>query len=335
MKAHRIQKRLTGFQGDESGSAAVIVALLLVILLGVAGLALDYAHLAWVQRDLRKSAEAGARAGARALWPLNLWTTSTSRPDPNYQMASTAALNITTSNKVDGVNLAASEVTVEVGKWNYATQQFTPLTPATSSTANGVRVTAQRSSVQIIFGKFLGLLSKDLSASAVSIMDFAGSVGAGTLPIALNKAYTAPGTPLFINFTPDTIDNGGWFADPTDQASAKTFKDYINNAACSPLKIGDIINLQNGEDTSCLNELKDKLNLQPSKKLNVLLPVVDTDKFNQSQPIVAFVPFQISEVLTGGNPKGVNGTVLSMGEMDSALPGGSNYGALAPPKLVQ
>jgi Flp pilus assembly protein TadG len=335
MEAQRIQKRLIGIKGDESGSAAVIVALLLVMLLAVAGLAIDYAHLAWVQRDLRKSAEAGSRSGARALWPLTLWSTSNNRPDPDCQAASTSALNIATSNKVDGVNLATSEVTVEVGQWNYATQQFTPVTPANSSAANGVRVTAQRSSVQIIFGKFLGLLSKDLSASAISIMDFASSVGQGTLPIALNKAYTAPGTPLFINFTPDTDDNGGWFADSTDQASAKTFKDYINNAACSPLKIGDIINLQNGQDTSCLNELKDKLNLQPSKTLNVLLPVVDTDKFNQSQPIVGFVPFQISEVLTGGNPKGVNGSVLSMGEMDSAQPGGSNYGALAPPKLVQ
>jgi Flp pilus assembly protein TadG len=335
MEAQGMLTRLSGFKDDESGSTAVIVALLLVMLLAVAGLATDYAHLAWVQRDLRRAAEAGARSGARALWPLTLWSTSTSRPDPDYQAASTSALNIATSNKVDSVNLNANEVTVEVGQWNYATQQFTSLTSTNSSTANGVRVSVHRNNVPIVFGHFLGLLTKNLNASATCIMDFASGVGAGTLPIALNKNYTLPGTPLFINFTPDPEDNGGWFADPTDQASAATFKDYINNAACSPLKIGDIINLQNGQDTSCLNELKDKLNLQSTKTLNVLLPVVDTDKFNQCQPIVAFVPFQISEVLTGGNPKGVNGTVMSMGEMDSALPGGSNYGALAPPKLVQ
>jgi hypothetical protein len=51
---------------------------------------------------------------------------------------------------------------------------------------------------------------------------------------------------------------------------------------------------------------------------------------------VGFVPFRITAVQDHGNPKGVWGTVISLAEMQSALPGGGgSYGGLAPPKLVQ
>ena len=94
--------------------------------------------------------------------------------------------------------------------------------------------------------------------------------------------------------------------------------------------------LQNGNDTSCLNDLSAKLSQQPEGYLDALLPVVATNTFNQNTPIVGFVPFRITSVRNSGNPKGVWGTVISLAEMQSALPGGgSNYGGLAPPKLVQ
>jgi len=67
----------------------------------------------------------------------------------------------------------------------------------------------------------------------------------------------------------------------------------------------------------------------------VLIPVVDTPKFNHSDQIDAFVPFLITEVKDKGNPKYVKGTVLTLEQVASALPGGVNQGALAPPKLVQ
>ena len=66
-----------------------------------------------------------------------------------------------------------------------------------------------------------------------------------------------------------------------------------------------------------------------------LLPVVDTPRFNHEDQIDSFVPVKITEVKTYGNPKYVKGTVLTMAEAASALPGGGKFGALAPPKLVQ
>jgi Flp pilus assembly protein TadG len=321
-----------GFLANESGGVAVYMALSLVVLLGCAALALDIAHMVSVKRELTKAAEAGALAGARGLWPTILPSTSSSR-SPDCAAAQTWALNAATSNQVDNTNLTPSDVTVEVGQWNYTTNQFTP---GMSASANGVRVTTRKVRLPMIFGRIIGQYYRNMSATAIAIMDFANAVGQGTLPIAINRPFTDPGTPIFINFTPDPYDNGGWFANPPDSSSANTFSDYINNAACAPLKVGDIINLQNGNDTSCLNDLSAKLSQQPGGYLDALLPVVDTSSFNQNAPIVGFVPFRITSVVNSGSSKGVWGTVISLAEMQSALPGGgSNYGALAPPKLVQ
>jgi Flp pilus assembly protein TadG len=324
-----------GFLDNESGGVAVYVAIGLVVLMGCAALALDIAHLVAVKRELTKAAEAGALSGARGLWPVALPTLSGSR-DPDPDTSQTWALSAATKNKVDGANLTTGEVTVEVGRWNYATKQFTP---GNNASANGVRVTTHRDGVQMILAQILGQDPRNMSATAVAVMDFANAVGQGTLPIAINREYTDPGTPLFINFTPDPLDNGGWFADPPDKTSAKTFKDYIVNAACPPLYIGEIINLQNGLDSSVLSALAEKLQAQPAEAdgtryLDTLMPVVDTDKFNQSEPIKDFVPFRITSVSVE-TPKGIYGTVIGLVEMQSALPGGGKVGGLAPPKLVQ
>jgi hypothetical protein len=105
------------------------------------------------------------------------------------------------------------------------------------------------------------------------------------------------------------------------------------------LNIGDIINLQNGLDSSVLSTLEAKLLAQPAdadgtRHLDAMLPVVDTDRFNQFEAIRDFVPFRITSVSVE-TPKGINGTVIALAEVQSALPGGGKTGPLAPPKLVQ
>lgn len=317
------------FLDNDSGAVAVYVAIGMVVFLGCAALAMDVAHLVSVKRELVKAAEAGALSGARGLWPMD-FSSAISR-DPNCSGAAVQASTTATKNLVDGANLISDEVTVEVGRWDYSTNQFTP---GSNANANGVRVTTQRNNVPMFLAQFLGQGPQNMRASAVAVMDFANAVGFGTLPIAINKDYITPGTHLFINFTPDQVDNAGWFTDPPDTANAKTIRDYINDAACPPLNIGDIINLQNGNDTSALQDLAAKLEASGGSWI-VSLPVVATDKFNQSEPITDFVPFKITKVDSAGNPKGVTGDVLTLAEFASALPGGGKAGTMAPPKLVQ
>ena len=117
---NRVRK---GFCGNESGAVAVYVAIGLVVFLGCGALALDIAHLVSVKRELIKAAEAGALSGARGLWPKDL-ATAESR-DPDWVRAIYKGFTTAAKNKVEGVNLHFGEVLVEVGRWNYATKQFT------------------------------------------------------------------------------------------------------------------------------------------------------------------------------------------------------------------
>jgi len=329
---------------EQSGASAMVTAVVLVMLVGVAALAVDVGQIYAVQGEIKRAVEAGALAGARGLWPLGNELPNTGIPDPAlYPACVTAATNATntathTANKVAGDSLGG--VTAEVGRWDFKAKTFTQ---GCSGNANAVRVTATKTAVPTFFAKVFGTTSFDRTASAVAVMDWISGVGKGCLPIAINKDYTTPYAVtkqlLFINFTPDTVDDGGWFTDPPDPASAKTLKNYINNDSVPPLEIGEIINLNNGNDTSVLQLLADKLAAHGGT-WDVVLPVVTTGKFNQSWPIFSFVGFEITDVVATGSSKGVWGKVLGLTFTTNGDPGGQgignpNNGVLSTPKLVQ
>jgi Flp pilus assembly protein TadG len=317
---------------DQSGAVAVMTVLTMVMFLGFSALSLDIGHLLMAQNQLQRAADAASLAGARGLWPDVLPVVNSS-PGPDCATGNSRANYVAThlSNRVDGAVLSADEVTVQVGYYNSSTKTFTP---GCSANTNAVKVTCRRTVRNILFAQRFGIHSADLSATAIALMGFASGIGQGALPIAINKIFVTPGQVLFINFTPDPLDTGGWFADPPQSANARTFRDYVENGSCPPLRVGDIINLQNGQDTSVLQALQQKLT-EHGGTWDTFLPVVDTDRFNQSEPIVAFVPFRITEVIDTGGRKGITGTVLGLAIFSGAEPGGTdNLGLLSPPKAV-
>lgn len=326
-----MKKKWQDFWEQSSGIVAVTMALGMVAFLGSAALALDIGHLLSVKNELQRAADAGALAGARGLWPNTLPITS-SNPPPDCTTAQTRALNATTNagNKVDGAALTSGDVTVQVGRWNYQTKTFTS---GCSANTNAVNVTVQKNGINHLFAQILGKSPANQTATALAVMDFAQGVGKGSLPIAINAGYVVPGQTLFINFSPDPLDNGGWFAKPPDGANATIFRDYINYGSCPPLQVGDLVNLSNSLDTSVLQDLKAKL-AEHGGTWDLVMPVVNTNNFNHSEPIVGFLPFRITGVTDSSNPKGVTGTVLGLVESAPAQPGGANYGVLAPPKAV-
>jgi len=324
-----MRKKLLGLLNQDAGMVAVAAAMGLVAFLASAALALDMGHLLSVQNELQRAADAGAMAGARGLWPGTLPIIA-STPPPDCTTAQNRALSAATNpgNQVDGGTSVSADVTVQVGRWNYNTKTFTP---GCSSNTNAVQVTIQRNNIHTMFAAFLGMATTNRTATSTAVMDFAQGVGKGAMPIAISLTYAAPGQILFIDFNPEG--KGGWFAAPPDSASAQTFQNYVDQGSCPPLNVGNLISLANGTDASVLHDLKDKLQAQGST-WDTVLPVVNTEVFNQSEPIVGFLPFRITAVDDTGNPKGVTGTVLGLLESATAAPGGLNYGVLAPPKMV-
>ena len=326
---------------NESGAVAVYVAIGLVVLLGFGALALDTAHMVSVKRELTKAAEAGALSGARALWPLVLPVDTTGNVTPDCAQGVNVALTTATKNRVDGANLVTGEVTAEAGKWNYTTKQFTP---GISADANGVRVTASRANVQMILAQVLGQGPRNMSATAVAIMDYAQ--GIGCLPITLddNAAFDSEGNVKKIDvtcrMTPDPGDNAGWFTIPPASASAAQLKTDVNNLYTDNLRVlyeRDWINLQNGADASVLAAVQDEFNkyMGADGTWTVVIPTVDTVKFGQDEQVVRFVGLKITEVKNTTSDKKVYGHLVNLCEVPKGLPGGPKSGVLAPPKLVQ
>ena len=71
MKNRRIPRRSRSFLVDQDGAIGIVIALLLPVLLGFAGLAIDIGHLHVVDTQLKNAADAGALAGARGLVPFS------------------------------------------------------------------------------------------------------------------------------------------------------------------------------------------------------------------------------------------------------------------------
>jgi Flp pilus assembly protein TadG len=328
------------FAKNESGAVAVYVAIVIVVLLGFGALALDMAHIVSVKRELAKAAEAGALAGARALWPMGLPADSTEIITPDCTQGVNTARTTATKNRVDSTNLDLSEVTAQTGVWNYTTKQFTP---AISTDVIGVRVIASRANVQTILAQVLGQAPRNMSATAVAIMDYASTLGLAVLPITMdqNAAFDSDGYVKKINvtvrMTPDVGDNAGWFTKPPASASAAQLKDYVNNQTCLDLSRGTIINLQNGADASVLAAIQDAFNkcMDADGTWTVAIPTVDTVKFGQDEPITNFVGLKITQVLNTTSDKKVYGHLVNLCEVSNSLPGGSKGGVLAAPKLIR
>ena len=69
MKNRQIPSRLSAFLVDQDGAIGIVIALLLPVLFGFAGLAVDMGHSYAVKSQLKNAADAGALRGARALVP--------------------------------------------------------------------------------------------------------------------------------------------------------------------------------------------------------------------------------------------------------------------------
>jgi hypothetical protein len=148
------------FTANESGAIALIMAAALVVLLGMAALAVDFGYMSAVQNDLKNDAEAGALAGARALGAGQDWQA--------------AAESILEQNEQ-----SLSDCEVNDGYWSYVQKQFLTTQPTeTPAPAQAIQVVVSKT-VQLSFAPIFGINSKDLSETAVAITTSTSSVNGG------------------------------------------------------------------------------------------------------------------------------------------------------------
>lgn len=166
MREQPIMKGL--FWRDERGAVAVIGAFAMVVVTGMAALALDGLHAYTTHEKLRTTAEAAVTAGVHAVH--------------DEEEARRLALLFAEKNPPEGATgTIVGADAVETGYWNKADRTFTTPAPA-AQPANAVRATASLTAAKgnalpTWFGRLFAVPSLDVSASAVAILQ------AGTLCI--------------------------------------------------------------------------------------------------------------------------------------------------------
>src|SRR4051812_45457719 len=224
--------------GDERGQVIVFVVLAFVVMIGIAGFAVDVGYAYWSQRSLQSSVDAAALAGAQAL--------------PSPDAAEAAAKHFSGSD--GGVNAQDNlpGVTTEV------TTRCLASAP-NCAPANAIHVT-EKATVSTIFARALGVDSFDVQASAtacspcgwkpldiVLVLDRTGSMcqlSDGTSdPSCADLKNAQEGMKKFLSFLDPKLDRVGFAVFPPaptaaqacDTPSAATYADPSAAYVVEPL----------------------------------------------------------------------------------------------------
>ncbi len=336
------------FRSDESGGVAVIMAIMLTAVLSMAGLVLDLGHLFTVRTEVRKAAEAGAFAGARAL------TLPKGNTDWNWDNGRATAVNTVQQNTADNRPLADFPISdVQVGYWDLRWDAKIPhdllsstITPAIGQVA-AVKVTiANRqggsgSSAPIAtwFAAIMGIHSMEVQGSAVAMVSPPTTIRySEAFPFALPFAFVDqhlgddPPTPFRIACDQHSDSGGQWTSLKTEENGANYIDGLIMGTnTTDSLSVGDQVYIQNGERASIYNVAQSQ-----EGKIRYV-PVVQGSLVNGAfNTVEAYVPFKITEVSGSGKDPYVQGHFVP-GWIDTKAngAGGKYIGVYLPPKLVQ
>jgi hypothetical protein len=116
---HRRRPRLR----DQKGAIIVVAALCLMMILGIAGLAVDLGYLYVVRCELQRAADAGAMAGAQSIYPYPL-SSATLPLQPRCDAALAKGREIAQDNLVDGISPTVAAI--QTGAWDWDTGRFSP-----------------------------------------------------------------------------------------------------------------------------------------------------------------------------------------------------------------
>ncbi|MDP2316961.1 MAG: TadG family pilus assembly protein [Pseudomonadota bacterium] len=227
---------------------ALVSTLLLVTLAGFAALVVDIGYGRTVHYQLEAAADAAVHAAAPFL----------DGTEAGVASARASAFAVAAANQANGSPVALAEADVVTGIWSGGS--FTPSTSA--EVVNAVKVTA-RANLSAFFGQVaFGVEEINPSASAIAVMpatDMPGSVDCFlpfAVPLCALQAHPA-GTLASIDFQFSVagVDNSAWGTLVANPSSIE-IRGFLNNCeAQGAARVGDSVNVNNGEVSSGLQEI--------------------------------------------------------------------------------
>jgi Flp pilus assembly protein TadG len=309
----------------ERGFYLVMFVLMLPLMFGIMGLAVDLARYRHVQGEMQNAADAAAFSAARSLNSTEVGRTA----------ATTVASTYARANRVDGYAIATTEIkTNATGRWNADASIF-ETTNVSNAAANAVRVTVRRDAVRSFFSPILSaaLESRAFEASATAVAGGAGAVACAA-PLAIAScvlSHDSAGNlvcPTSLSFQNGAKSVGLTHGDGSSPINGNNTIPYFKAALQSPItcdqpaESGTEVYLQNGNDISqtSVNDINAATN-NGANPIAIIAPVIDKScgnngpTYNQTAPIVGFVKLKIVGARwTGNAPAAVNAACPGLGK---------------------
>jgi Flp pilus assembly protein TadG len=184
---------------NDKGATIVLVAILLVVIMGIAALAIDVGNLAATKGELQKLADGAALAGAGELG----YQYQTKDCDAiSLSDISNIASDVAVQNVADTKNITLNSSDIVWGCWDLEEHDFTPLgegdcSCSSSPLPNAVKVTARRDSeantpVDTFFAGVLGPETVGLRATAIAALSGPSEAAELPIPVGISKAWFDP-----------------------------------------------------------------------------------------------------------------------------------------------
>jgi hypothetical protein len=290
----------------ESGTVAIVVALVIFLLLGFGALTIDIGHLCVVHGELRNAADAGALAGARFLYNDDGTLVNEGANQITYDAA--------TANRSENANVEVNAGEVQRGHWSfglgglgrgfYPNSSTEPVDLWNVSTEdldaninfiNAVRVVTRRQSISIpsIFARIFGYEDFQASAESVAYSGFAGTltpydvdqpIGICSESILINGEYSCTiGRMINSGQDEESSETGGWTSFGQDDAcTGGTNAQEVRSFVCGSgnpdsMKLGEFMATSGGDIQSAFSKLiQCWIDITgKTQPWNVTLPVID------------------------------------------------------------
>ncbi len=153
---------MRGYRNDSRrrGVAIIYIIVVLIVMLGFCSFAVDLGRVQTAKTELRRAADAAARAGVAS---LALGSSN----------AQTAAINMAANDKCDGSTVTLTDANVSIGIWDSTKSSATAF--STSGTANNtttykaVQVVTSRA-IPLLFGEILGMAHCTVNATSTAAL---------------------------------------------------------------------------------------------------------------------------------------------------------------------
>jgi len=337
---------------SNQGVAIVYVTLFLLVLgLLFVALGVDVGWMIYVKTQAQRTVDAAALRAAAAI--------------PNYNNAGDTSMVYSMATGVNAANTVMNQ-DAQIGGSNIELCADNPNSPTCLATtyptpAGGVKVTKAYSAPLFLSGRLLngGNNNVDLNVSSIAWLGGPGGL-TPDLPMGMcqsqvgypNKCSDSPSLPKedivwdgIGNQSASTTDDSAWWTPIDVQTDASDCRKLIQDPSKFPLlHIDDLILRNNGQVTSCLNDIANTYAGCPSTcdpvghpECTRLVPVFDcAANPNQSAPVVGFAKLCITEVKAQGTPKYIKGPLICNVPVPGAIGGGAFFGIYASrPVLVK